>query len=94
MQKKKKKEEEEKKNPMDRGAWWATVHGVAKGRTGLSMCTMNPYDSLASVALIGVNIPSERLFLQLPLFVLRIFQFSLCSFLYSLILKGRKSPGN
>ena len=20
-------------NPMDRGAWWATVHGVAKGRT-------------------------------------------------------------
>ena len=23
-------------NPMDRGAWWATVHGVAKNRTGLS----------------------------------------------------------
>ena len=23
-------------NPMDRGAWWATVHGVAKSRTGLS----------------------------------------------------------
>ena len=21
------------KNPMDRGAWWATVHGVAKGWT-------------------------------------------------------------
>ena len=21
------------KNPMDRGAWWATVHGVAKSRT-------------------------------------------------------------
>ena len=20
-------------NPMDRGAWWATVHGVAKSRT-------------------------------------------------------------
>ena len=20
-------------NPMDRGAWWATVHGVAQGRT-------------------------------------------------------------
>ena len=20
-------------NPTDRGAWWATVHGVAKGRT-------------------------------------------------------------
>ena len=23
-------------NLMDRGAWWATVHGVAKSRTGLS----------------------------------------------------------
>ena len=21
------------KNPMDRGAWWATVHGVTKGQT-------------------------------------------------------------
>ena len=21
------------KNPMDRGAWWATVHGAAKSRT-------------------------------------------------------------
>ena len=21
------------KNPIDRGAWWATVHGVAKGQT-------------------------------------------------------------
>ena len=23
-------------NPMDRGAWWATVHGVTKGQTRLS----------------------------------------------------------
>ena len=23
-------------NPMDRGAWWATVHGVAQSRTRLS----------------------------------------------------------
>ena len=22
-------------NPMDRGAWWATVHGVAKSQKGL-----------------------------------------------------------
>ena len=27
------------KNPMDRGAWWATVHGVTKGQTRLSGCT-------------------------------------------------------
>ena len=26
-------------NPMDRGAWQATVHGVAKSRTGLSNFT-------------------------------------------------------
>ena len=24
-------------NPMDRGAWWATVHGVAQSRTRLSI---------------------------------------------------------
>ena len=23
-------------NPMDRGAWWVTVHGVTEGRTHLS----------------------------------------------------------
>ena len=23
-------------NPVDRGSWWATVHGVAKSQTGLS----------------------------------------------------------
>ena len=27
-------------NPMDRGAWQATVHGVAKSRTGLSYFTL------------------------------------------------------
>ena len=27
-------------NPMDRGAWWATVHGVTKSRTRLrDVCT-------------------------------------------------------
>ena len=26
-------------NPMDRGAWWATVHGVTKSRTRLSNFT-------------------------------------------------------
>ena len=27
------------KNPMDRGAWWATVHGVTKSWTQLNMKT-------------------------------------------------------
>ena len=26
-------------NPMDRGAWWATVHGVAKNQTRLRTST-------------------------------------------------------
>ena len=28
------------KNPMDGGAWWAAVHGVAKSRTRLSNFTL------------------------------------------------------
>ena len=28
-------------NPMDRGAWWATVHGVAKSRTQLKRLSIN-----------------------------------------------------
>ena len=31
-------------NPMDRGAWWATVHGVTKSRTRLSDFTHNQKD--------------------------------------------------
>ena len=30
-------------NPMDRGAWWAAVHGVAEGRTRLSDFTFTFY---------------------------------------------------
>ena len=30
-------------NPMDGGVWWAAVHGVAKGRTGLSDFTFTLY---------------------------------------------------
>ena len=30
-------------NPMDRRAWWATVHGVAKSRAQLSDFTLHLY---------------------------------------------------
>ena len=36
-------------NPMDGGAWWATVHGVAKSRTRLSDFTslqLSPFNCL------------------------------------------------
>ena len=29
------------KNPMDRGAWWATVHGIAKSWTRLKQPSMH-----------------------------------------------------
>ena len=28
-------------NSMDRGAWWATVHGVTKSRIRLCLCVLN-----------------------------------------------------
>ena len=31
------------KNPMDRGAWWATVHGVTKSRTQLKQRSMHTF---------------------------------------------------
>ena len=40
-------------NPMDRGAWRATVHGVAKNRTRLSMCTLLSHSSLMTVKQMG-----------------------------------------
>ena len=33
-------------NPMDRGTWWATVHGVSKNRTRLSDLTLLCFHSL------------------------------------------------
>ena len=36
-------------NPMDGGAWWATVHGVAKSRTRLSDFTSLHFTSLHSL---------------------------------------------
>ena len=36
-------------NPMDGGAWWATVHGVAKSRTRLSDFTFTFHFSLSCI---------------------------------------------
>ena len=34
------------KNPMDRGAWWATVHGVTKSWTPVSMYSLRSFSSV------------------------------------------------
>ena len=31
-------------NPMDRGAWWATIHRVAKSQTQLNQLSMNAHE--------------------------------------------------
>ena len=36
-------------NPMDGGAWWAIVHGVAKSRTQLSDFTFTFYELMALI---------------------------------------------
>ena len=46
------------KNPMDRGAWWAAVHGVAKSWTRLSMQTLHHKEPGFS-ALQADSLPSE-----------------------------------
>ena len=37
------------KNPMDQGAWWAAVHGVAKSRTWLSDFTFTLHFALSCI---------------------------------------------
>ena len=60
-------------NPMDGGAWWATVHGVAKGRTRLNgftstftstvcdLCTLPPDSFFTSILPSLVSKTSKRL---------------------------------
>ena len=38
-------------NPMDRGAWWAPVHGVAKGQTRLRNFTFTFISNVVTVVL-------------------------------------------
>ena len=54
-------------NSMERGAWWATVHGVTKSQTPLSMhtgmyfCHLN-YDKMANKRLSCIKKESIRIF--------------------------------
>ena len=47
-------------NPMDPGAWWATIHGVAKSRTRLSDFQFHFHFGLPVVAQTVKNLPIVR----------------------------------
>ena len=44
-------------NSLDRGAWWATVHGVAKSHKGLSTHTWFCWPSGPLLVLLGLHLP-------------------------------------
>ena len=46
-------------NPMDGGAWWAAVHGVAEGRTRLSDFTFHFHALEKEMATTPVFLPGE-----------------------------------
>ena len=48
-------------NPMDRGAWWATIHRVRKSQTQLSMHTQVNQDDLKSLNYITKTLLSNKL---------------------------------
>ena len=47
-------------NPMDGGAWWATVHGVAKSRTRLSYFTFTCSNTYNVISKIQRNLPEGK----------------------------------
>ena len=49
-------------NPMDRGAWWATVHGVAKSQTRLSKYAATAREGSPKVARVEYFSPSYIFF--------------------------------
>ena len=51
-------------NPMDRGAWWATVHGVAKRQTRLSDFTFTSLEGwirVHEVEMAGRAFPEDKM---------------------------------
>ena len=44
-------------NPMDRGAWWATVHGVAQSRIWLKQCSMHAWLTTYTTVLLHKSPP-------------------------------------
>ena len=48
-------------NPIDRGVWWATVHGVAKSRTRLKRLSMHAQSMCLEIIIYGSHLWSYSL---------------------------------
>ena len=62
--------------PMDRGAWWATVHGVAKGQTQLSDWAQ--HSGVRRSIPVFRLIPAPSPFVSIRLFFMSVSLFLLC----------------
>ena len=49
-------------NPMDRGAWWATVHGVKEESDTTATKPLSPIISACWLSIIGMSSLEKRLF--------------------------------
>ena len=62
------------KSPTDRGAWWATVHGVTKSRTQLSDWAHTGYPRVIGLLHVRLSDPSEPLGTGLEMLIFKLFQ--------------------
>ena len=80
------------KNPMDRGAWWATVQGVAKSRTRLSdfislyfrICGFQIYFRICSFVFFQIKSSyAKTIYSHNSPFPIATYWVSICSWTYS-----------
>ena len=59
-------------NPMDRGAWWATVHGIAQSRTRLKQLSTHACNVLHMSTLCSFLLQSSSLLYEYATFCLSV----------------------
>ena len=49
-------------NPVDRGAWWATIHGVTKNQTQLKRLSTQAHELLSDIASNSSSVRKRKLY--------------------------------